>query len=77
MAYRGRYKSTLKRIEAVQAIAREHYEEGNQSKCYKAIWRKYIYEAYGICYQTFIAYLNTDLTSTITTGEDPDQLQLF
>lgn len=50
MAKGVRYKSTLKRIREVCAITREHYEAGNQSKCYRAVWRKFIEPKYGICY---------------------------
>jgi hypothetical protein len=73
MAKGFRYKSTLYRIREVCEITREHYEEGSQSKCYRAVWRKYIEPKYGICYRTYLNYINEPLP------KDPDgkQLSLF
>lgn len=51
------YDSTVARAKKLYALTMEHYETENQSKCYKAIWRKYVYPAYGICYQTYLSYL--------------------
>lgn len=42
-------------------MAAEHYEPGNQSKCYRAVWRKHIEPKYGICYRTFLNYINEPL----------------
>lgn len=61
MAKGVRYKSTLKRIREVCEITQEHYETGNLSKCYRAIWRKYIEPKYGICYRTYLNYINKPL----------------
>jgi hypothetical protein len=58
MAKRKHHKSTLCRIREVRALAREHYEEGNHSKCYRAIWRRHVYPRYGISYWTFMEYIN-------------------
>lgn len=55
---KGRYKNTLRRIDLVRAIVREHYEPGNQSKCYKAIWRRYVDPVYPMSYRTFWGYMN-------------------
>ena len=73
MAKGFRYKRPLCRIREVCEITREHYEEGNQSKCYRAVWRKYIEPKYGICYRTYLNYINEPLP------QDPDgkQLSLF
>ncbi|MBD5250152.1 MAG: hypothetical protein HDS56_03120 [Barnesiella sp.] len=57
MAKEKRYKSTLARAEKVKAITALHYEAGNQAKCYKAIWRRWIEPEFGICYQTYINLL--------------------
>lgn len=61
MAKGVRYKSTQKRIREVCDLAAEHYEPGNQSKCYRAVWRKHIEPKYGICYRTFLNYINEPL----------------
>ena len=61
MGKKKRYKSTERRIREVCEITRQHYEEGNQSKCYKAVWRKYIEPRYGICYITYMSYINEPL----------------
>ena len=51
------HKSTKERAKEIQLIAAKHYENGVQAKCYKAVWRKYIYPNIGICYNTFLTYL--------------------
>lgn len=60
---KGRHKNTELRIKNVCAIVREHYEVGNQSKCYKAVWRRYVYPVYPMCYRTFLNYINAKPTS--------------
>ena len=57
MAKKKRYKSTLARAEKVKAITALHYEAGNQAKCYKAVWRRWIEPEFGISYITFVRYL--------------------
>lgn len=56
MAYNNKNKQQL--IRNVCAIVQEHYEPGNQAKCYKAVWKQHVYPVYPICYQTFITYIN-------------------
>lgn len=73
MAKGVRYKSTLCRIREVCEITREHYEVGNQSKCYKAVWRKHIFPRYGICYRTFLNYIG----EPIPKESEKKQLTLF
>lgn len=51
------YTSTIARARAAQMIAAKHYEQGNQSKCRKAIWRRYINREMGVSYGTFLKYL--------------------
>jgi hypothetical protein len=53
-----RYKSTMCRIREILAITQKHYEMGNYSKSYHAVWRRYIEPKYGICYHTYLSYLN-------------------
>lgn len=55
---KGRHKNTQLRIAHVCEIVREHYEAGNQRKCYKAVWRRYVYPVYPMCYRTFLNYIN-------------------
>lgn len=57
------YKSTQARIKQIREITQKHYEEGNQSKCYRAIWRNYIYPVFGVCYRTYLTYVNTSIQS--------------
>lgn len=51
------HKNTLLRIQHVCDITREHYEEGNLAKCYKQVWRHFVYPVYPMCYHTFLSYL--------------------
>ena len=53
--------STKTRARRAQEIAAKHYEEGNQSKNLKAVWRRYIEPQMGICYASFLAYLNASI----------------
>jgi hypothetical protein len=69
MAKKRRYKSTEQRIREVCELAQEHYEVGNQSKSYFAVWRNHIEPRYGICYRTFLSYLNQYLYPTPPPGE--------
>lgn len=57
METRKHHKSTLARVEMIKQLTREHYEEGNQARCYKAVWRSYIFPKYKICYRTYLSYL--------------------
>lgn len=58
------YNSTRARIQQIREITQKHYEEGNQSKCYRAIWRRHIYPAFGICYRTYLNYVNTPMKTS-------------
>lgn len=57
MAKRKRYKSTLARAEKIKTLTALHYEQGNQAKCYKAVWRHWIEPEFGICYRTYLNML--------------------
>lgn len=70
MAQKGRHKNTELRIANVLAIVNEHYEPGVQSKCYREVWRRYVYPVYPMCYRTLLTYLGTN-------REDNKQLKLF
>ena len=47
----------MTRSEKVKEITALHYEAGNQAKCYKAVWRRWIEPEFGICYRTFLNML--------------------
>lgn len=69
------HKSTIKRVMAIRTITENNYEPGNANKCYKAVWRKYIYPVYGCCYRTYLNYL--DIPAPPETRHHPGQLFLF
>ena len=80
MSHRKRYRSTIKRIKEIQDIVRREYEPGNQQRCYKAVWRRFIFPRYGICYDTFLSYIGvrpSDLVEERTENDDTNQLKLF
>ena len=55
---RKHHKSTLERIRKVRAIVDRYYEAGNNSKCYKAVWQRYVCPLYPMSYRTFLSYLD-------------------
>ena len=67
------HKSTLSRVEAIKEITQLHYEEGNNSRCYKSVWRFYVYPKYRICYRTYLNYLGISPES----DQDDQQPCLF
>lgn len=72
---KSRHKNTLLRIKHVCDIVQQHYEPGRQDKCYRAVWKNYVFPIYPMCYRTFLNYINTP---TGTSGSDePGQLKLF
>ena len=72
------HKNTLLRIRRVCEITQQHYEPGNLQKCYKAVWRKYVYDDYPMCYRTYLSYINTPLGELRSASSDDDrQLKLF
>lgn len=50
----------MARAYKIRRLTAEHYEPGNQSKCYYAIWRVYVEPEFGICYKTYLRYLGID-----------------
>lgn len=60
MTNKKRHKSTLARSELIKAETALHYEAGNQARCYKAVWRRWIEPKYGICYRTYLNLLGLD-----------------
>ena len=47
----------LKAIEQVADIISQHYEQGNQRKCYKQVWRMFVFPQMGLSYPTFVRYV--------------------
>ena len=71
-----RHKNILLRIQHVQELAAQHYEPGNQSKCYKQVWRHHVYPVYPMSYRTFLNYINEQIEPE-RPADDPRQLKLF
>lgn len=73
-----RKENLLKRIENVQRIVRENYEEGNQSKCKLQAFRNNVLPVYPMSERTFWRYMNTDVEAKEEKAvEDPRQMKLF
>ena len=64
------------RIQLVCDITRQHYEEGNLAKCYKQVWRRFVYPVYPMCYHTYLSYLRRGLEGYQEPTE-PKQPSLF
>ncbi|MCC8187376.1 MAG: hypothetical protein LIP08_07670 [Bacteroides sp.] len=54
----AKHKSRELRARKVAELANKHYEPGNQARSYKAVWRRFIYPVYPMCYRTFLNYLS-------------------
>lgn len=52
------HENTRLRIQKVCDITRRHYEQGNLARCYKQVWRHYVFPVYPMCYHTFLHYLS-------------------
>lgn len=70
------HRSTFKRAAQIRSIAREHYEPGNQSRCHRQVWRRYVQPVYGICYKTYLMYLRLE-EEEAKQEDDPRQMLLF
>lgn len=60
----------------IKEITAEHYEPENHAKCYKVVWKRYIYPRFGICYATYLKYLRVEVKEEAK-QEDKRQLKLF
>jgi hypothetical protein len=59
-------------------IVQEHYEPGDQSKCYRQVWKLYVNPVYPMCYRTMLRYIATPVPKEEENEkEDPNQLSLF
>lgn len=45
------------RVQRIRKIALEHYEPGRRDRSYKAVWENHVRREYGICYRTFLRYM--------------------
>lgn len=55
-------KSRAAIIKEICEIAKEHYEPGDQSRCYRAVWRNFVYPRYRIHYRTFLEYVSVPIS---------------
>lgn len=71
MAYsRKNYKAKAKLI---TELTYKYYEVGRQDRSLAAVWRRWVYPVYPMCYKTFLKYLHTKQDD----GNDNQQLKLF
>lgn len=71
-------ENLLKRIENVQRIVKDNYEQGNQSKCKTQAYRNHVLPVYPMSERTFWRYVNTDINNVgKKNADDPRQLKLF
>lgn len=43
MGNKKHFNSTLERVKRIRMLTERYYEPGNNARCYKAVWKKYIY----------------------------------
>jgi hypothetical protein len=46
-----------KRARKALEIVEEHYERENHTRCYKAVWKKYVNHIYPMTYHTMLGYV--------------------
>lgn len=70
------HPNTAKRIKMVCEITNKHYESGNNNKCYKEVWRRYVNPIYPMCYKTYLSYISRPLREIKeATGTHPHEYQ--
>ncbi len=69
------YKSTIERAKNIRELTERYYEPGNNARCYKRIWRRYIYPIYPMSYWTYLRYLG--IPTPPPQRESTRQLTLF
>lgn len=72
MGQRKHHESTIRRVQLVRELTQRYYEAGNNRRCYKAVWKKYVNPIYPMCYRTYLNYLSIPAPSQHT----PTDLQL-
>ena len=70
------YRSTIERARLIAELTQQHYEPGNNAKCYKQGWRNVVRKVYPMSYRTFLNYLGVP-PEREEPEEDPRQLKLF
>lgn len=56
-----RNKNVLKRVAIVQGIMKQHYEEGNQSKCQVQVLRNFLMNTHPMSERTLRRYMKIDV----------------
>lgn len=64
------------RVHLIREITDQYYEPENHAKCYKQVWKKYIYPRFGICYRSYLNYLHVKDEDIQVEKEDKKQLRL-
>lgn len=55
------HENYLRRVEMVQRITLKHYEPGRLDRCYKEVWRRWVYPLYPCCYETYRTMLGVNV----------------
>lgn len=63
--YMPRHRNTLLRMKNVCEIAAKYYEPGRADRCYKEVWRRYVYPVYPCCYRTFLNYIGVPVDAEL------------
>lgn len=63
--YMSRHRNTLLRMKNVCEIAAKYYEPGRADRCYKEVWRRYVYPIYPCCYRTFLNYIGVPVDAEL------------
>lgn len=63
-------KNTLLRAKHICEITMMYYESGRQDRSYRAIWKKYIYPVYPMCYRTYLNYLKINFKKELKNFDD-------
>ena len=61
----SRHRNTLLRMKNVCEIAARYYEPGRADRCYKEVWRRYVYPVYPCCYRTFLNYIGVPVDAEL------------
>lgn len=77
MRRKRHHKNTLERMKHVCEIVQQHYEPGDQARCYYRVWLKYVYPIYPMDYRTMLRYISTNIKKEERECEDERQLKLF
>ena len=53
-------KNLIRRQQHAIRITEQYYEPGRHDRCYRWVWRKYIYEMFHIEYRTYLKWLRAE-----------------